>query len=75
MFSRSSWSQKADNINTEISGLEQRRNQTGTSESEKTAIDRRIEELKRKKEEILREMSSHACDVMERRYGKRRSNH
>ena len=34
------------------------------SDSEKTAIDKRIEELKRKKEEILREMSAHACDVM-----------
>ena len=30
MFSNSQWSQKADNINQEINGLQQRRNQTGT---------------------------------------------
>ena len=35
-----------------------------SSDSEKTAIDRRIEELKEKKQQILREMSAHACEAM-----------
>ena len=68
MFSNSEWSRRQQNINTEIRGLQQRRNQNGTSEEEKRGIDERIRDLERMSQEIVREMSAHACDVMVSKY-------
>ena len=66
MFSNSleNWSRKNQNINTEISGLNQRRNQSSTTDDEKAAIDRRLQELEKKKEENNRQINEAACQRM-----------
>lgn len=69
MFSISEWSQKNRNINTEINGLQQRRNQSGTADDEKAAIDRRIEDLEAKRRENISQMTAKACQVRKLNYG------
>ena len=64
MYSNSEWSRKNQNINTEINGLNARRNQSGTSDEEKAAIDRRLNELKLRREENNRQMAADACQRM-----------
>ena len=64
MFSQSDWSRKNQNIDTEIIGLQQRRNQSGTKDDERAAIDQRIKDLEEKKRENSRQMYSNACQVM-----------
>ena len=59
--SNSEWARKNENINTEIEGLNQRRNQNGTTDDEKAAIDRRIQELNLRREENNRQMAANAC--------------
>ena len=61
MYSNSEWSRKNQNINTEIQGLNQRRNQNDTSDEEKAAIDRRLQELILRREENNRQMAADAC--------------
>ena len=61
MYSNSEWSRKNQNINTEINGLNARRNQSGTSDEEKAAIDRRLQELILRREENNRQMAADAC--------------
>ena len=63
MFSQSDWSRKNQNIHTEIIGLQQRRNQSGTKDDERAAIDRRIKDLEEKKRENSRQMYSNAFQV------------
>ena len=63
MFSQSDWSRKNQNIDTEIIGLQQRRNQSGTKDDERAAIDRRIKDLEEKKRENSRQMYSNAFQV------------
>lgn len=63
MFSQSDWFRKNQNIDTEIIGLQQRRNQSGTKDDERAAIDRRIKDLEEKKRENSRQMYSNAFQV------------
>jgi len=75
MYSNSEWSRKNQNINTEINGLNARRNQSGTSDEEKAAIDRRLNELKLRREENNRQMAADACQRMDRMQENRRNRH